>query len=95
MAANVTYNVEQRRLLRNSRYPLAGSDSLSTCSSNRQPELKVAHANTPTAPPHFKNVIFRHHYVMKKNSRCIGTEQRYPLQNSLLHPPKCNVDKPT
>jgi len=25
----------------------------------------------------FKNVIFRHHYVIQKNSSCIETEQRY------------------
>jgi len=37
----------------------------STCSSNRHSELKVTHASTPTPLPHFKNVIFRHHYVMK------------------------------
>jgi len=30
----------------------------STCSSNRQSELNVTHANTPTALPRFKNVIF-------------------------------------
>jgi len=49
----------------------------SACSSNRYSELKVTHANTPTALPRFKNVIFRHHYVMQKNSSCIETEQRY------------------
>jgi len=42
----------------------------STCSSNRQSELKVTHANTPTPLPRFKNVIFWHHYVMQKNNRC-------------------------
>ena len=47
----------------------------STCSSNRQPELKVTHPNTPTPLPRFKNVIFRHHYVMQKNSGCTETEQ--------------------
>jgi len=36
----------------------------STWSSTRQFELKVTHENTPTALPRFKNVIFRHHYVM-------------------------------
>jgi len=49
----------------------------STCSSNRQSELKVTHANTPTALPRFKNVIFRHHHVLLTNSRCIAIEQRY------------------
>jgi len=47
----------------------------STCSSNRQSELKVTHAYTPTALPRFKNVIFRHHYVMQKNCNCIEIEQ--------------------
>jgi len=54
-------------------YPLALIHS--TCSSNRQSELKVTHANTPTPLPRFKNVILRHHYVMQKNSRCTETEQ--------------------
>jgi len=49
----------------------------STYSSNRQSELKVTHANTPTALPRFKNVMFRHHYVIQKNRCCIETEQRY------------------
>jgi len=74
MTANVTQTVEQWRLLRISRGLSAGSDSLH-CNSNRQSELKVAHANTPAALPRFKNVICRHHYVMQKNSRCIETEQ--------------------
>jgi len=39
--------------------------------------LKVTHANTPTPLPRFKNVIFRHHYVMQKNRRYIETEQRH------------------
>jgi len=66
--------VEQMRLLRNSRCLSAGSDSL-YCRSNRQFELKVTHENTPNASPRFKNVIFRHHYVMQKNSHYIETEQ--------------------
>jgi len=49
----------------------------STCSSNRQSQLKVIHANTLTALLRFNNVIFRHHYVMQKKSRCTETEQRY------------------
>jgi len=49
----------------------------STCNLNRQSELKVPHANTPTALPRFKNVVFRHHYVMQKNSLCTETEQGY------------------
>jgi len=36
------------------------------CSSNGQFELKVTHANASSAQPRFKNVIFRHHYVMQK-----------------------------
>ena len=60
--------------LRNSRGLSAGSDSLH-CSSNRQSQLKVTHEHAPNAPPRFKNVIFRHHYVMPKNSRCVETEQ--------------------
>jgi len=62
----------------------------STCSSNGQSELKVSHANTPTPLPRFNNVIFRHHYVMQKNSSCIVTEERYLCrvhfngQNSML-----------
>jgi len=90
MTANVKYTVEQRRFLRNSRcYRLVLI--YSACSSNRQSELKVTHAHTPTALPRFKNVIFRHHYVMQKNSSCIETEQRYLCrvlhfnrQNSML-----------
>jgi len=37
--------------------PLAGSDSLH-CSSNRQPELKVAHENAPNAPPASRTPFF-------------------------------------
>jgi len=37
-----------------------------TCSWNLQSELKVTHENAPTALPRYKNVIFRHHYVMQK-----------------------------
>jgi len=47
-----------------------------TCSSNWQFELKVTHANAISAQPRFKNVIFRHHYVMQKNSRFTKIEQR-------------------
>jgi len=75
MTANVKYTVEQRRHLRNPAYCLVLIHS--TCSSNRQAELKVAHANTPAALPRCKKVIFRHHYVRQENSRCIETEQRY------------------
>ena len=62
----------------NSRGLSAGSDS-PHCSSNRQSEVKL---KLPTKRhqmhhPRFKNVIFRHHYVMQKNSRCIETEQSY------------------
>jgi len=59
----------------------------STCSWNLQSELKVTHDNTPTALPRFKNVIFRHHYVMQKNSSCMETE-KFSLQSSSLQPPK-------
>jgi len=55
----------------------------STCSWNLQSELKVTHESTPTALPRFKNVIFRHHYVMQKNSSCIETEKSY--LNKVLH----------
>jgi len=37
----------------------------STCSSNRQFALKVTHATASFAQSGFKNVIFRHHYVMQ------------------------------
>jgi len=47
----------------------------STCSSNRQFEFKITHANTPTSLPRLKNVIFRCHYVILKNSSCTETEQ--------------------
>jgi len=65
-----------------------------TCSWNLQSELKLTHENVPTALPRFKNVIFRHHYVMQKNSSCIETE-KFSLQSSLLQPPKLNVDRST
>ena len=67
--------VEQRRLHENHvAYRLALIHS--TCSWNLQFELKVTHENTP-------NVIFRHHYVMQKNSSCIETEKSYLCQ--VLH----------
>ena len=44
---------------------------------NLQSELKVTHENVPTALPHFKNVIFRHYYIMQKNSSYIETEISY------------------
>jgi len=47
----------------------------STFSSNRQSELKVIHVSALTSLPRLKNVIFRCHYVMQKNSRCTETEQ--------------------
>jgi len=49
----------------------------STYRWNLQSELKVTHENTPTALPRFKNVIFRRHYVLRKNSSCIETEKSY------------------
>ena len=76
MTANVQYEVEQRRLLRNSHCLSAISDSL-----HLQFKLTIGaqsysrkHTNCTTR---FKNVIFRHHYVMQKNSSSIETEQRY------------------
>jgi len=45
--------------LRNSRCQSVGCDSLYL-----QSELKITHANTPTALSRFRNVIFLHHYVM-------------------------------
>jgi len=69
MTANVQYTVEQRRLLRISHcFRLALIHY--TCSSNRQSELKVIHVNALTSLPRLKNVIFRCHYVMQKNSSC-------------------------
>jgi len=70
---------------------------LSTYSSNRQSELKVTNANTPTTVPRLQERYFPrflHHYVMQKNSRCIKIEQRYLCrvlqfnrQNSMLISP--------
>jgi len=75
MTANIKYTVEQGDLYETyAAYRLARIHS--SCSSNRQSELKVTHANTPTALPHFKNGTSRHHYVMQKNGSCIETEQR-------------------
>jgi len=68
--------VEQRRLHENHvAYRLALSHS--TCSWNLQSELKATHENRPTALPRFKNVNFRQHYVIQKNSSCIETEKGY------------------
>jgi len=76
MTANVKYTAEQRRLMKLT-LPIGWvwftllavqTDSLGS---------KVTHANTPTALSRFKNVIFRHHYVMQKNSGCIETKQPY------------------
>jgi len=76
MIAYVKYTGEQRRLLRNSRCLSAGSDSIYL-------QFKFTRANTPTALPRFMNVIFRHHYVMQKSSRCIEIEQAtLPLQSA-------------
>ena len=47
----------------------------SACSSNWQAELKVTHANIPTALPCFNKDIFPEHNVMQKSSRCIEIEQ--------------------
>ena len=68
-----TYTVEQTR---NSHCLSPGSDSL-YLQFKQTIWVKVTHANTPTALPRFKNVIFRHRYVMQKNNRSIETEQRY------------------
>ena len=68
--------VEQRRLHENHvAYRLTLIHS--TCSWNLQSELRVTRENTPTELPRFKNVIFRHHHVMQKNSSCIETEKSY------------------
>jgi len=96
MTANVkhTADTEQRKLLRNPRCLSAGSDSLYL-----RFKLTIwaqSYANIPTALPCFNNVIFRHHYVMLKNGRCIETEQHclcrdphFNRQNLvLISPPK-------
>jgi len=44
------------------------SDSLYLQLKNQQFALKVTHATVPSAQPRFKNVIFRHHYVMQKTA---------------------------
>ena len=57
---------------------------------------KLPTQNTPTTLPRFKNVNFRQHYVMQKNSSCIENEQSYICrmlhfnrQNQMLKsPPK-------
>jgi len=52
----------------------------STCSSNRQSELKGTHANTPTTLPRLQERYFPrflHHCVMQKNSHFIKIEQGY------------------
>jgi len=67
--------VEQRQLHENHvAYRL--SPIHSTCSS-KSSKLEVTHENTPTALPHMREVIFRDHYVMQKNSSCIETEKSY------------------
>ena len=59
--------VEQRRLHENHiAYGLTLNNSTRSC--NLQSELKITHENALTAVPRFKNVIFRHHYVMQKSS---------------------------
>jgi len=65
LTANVKHTVEQR-LKTHTSYGLALIHS--TCSSNRQFALKVTHATAPSAQTRFKNVIFRHHYVMQKTA---------------------------
>jgi len=66
----------------------------STCSLNRQSELKLMHANTLTALPRFKNVTFRHHYVTQKEP-LYWNWATLPLQRFSLQPAKFNVHKPT
>jgi len=56
-------------------YPLALIHC--TCSSSLQSELYTTHANTPTAPSRFNNVIFRHHYVIQKYIGSTETGQRF------------------
>ena len=66
----------------------------STCSSTRQSELKVTHENTPTALPRFKNVIFRHHYVMQKNNgNGLLFHMTQPISRSTIKAIACS--KPT
>ena len=72
--------------LRNSHCLSTGSDSLqATWSSNRQSELRVTHANTPASLLRFKNVIFRHHYVMQKNSSYTDAESEQRSLCIVLH----------
>jgi len=85
LTANVKYTVEQRLYETHTAYGLALIHS--TCSSNRQFALKVTHATAPSTQPCFKNVIFRHHYVMHKNSRFATTEQH----NVLTQRYRCRV----
>jgi len=64
----------------------------STCSSNRQSELKVTHANNNSATRlqerHFPTTL-RH----TEKTAFVSKLSNAPLQSSLLPPPKFNVDK--
>jgi len=51
-------------------------------------------AKMATLLSHFRNVIFRHHYVIQKNSSSIETE-KLTFPGSSFQPPKFNIDKPT
>jgi len=94
LTANVKHTVEQR-LKTHTACGLALIHS--TCSSNRQFALKVTHATAPSAQPRFKNVIFRHHYVMQKSAFFTKTEQSCFCR--VLHLNRQNAmlitDKPT
>jgi len=50
-------------------------DGTSDSTALLQSDLKITHENAPSALPLFKNVIFRHHHAMQKNSSCIETEK--------------------
>jgi len=58
-------------------YRLALIHPILAVQTDNHSSSKLPTQNTPTALPRFKNVIFRHHYVMQKNSSSAETEQRY------------------
>jgi len=74
MTANVKCAIAQTSSLENSRCLSADSDSLYL---QFKPTIWAqSYARKHTALSRFRNVTFRYHYVMQKNSRCIETEQR-------------------
>jgi len=70
MTANVQHTVEQRRLLRISHCLSADCDSLYLQFKPTIWSQSYPHKQTAISLPRFKNVIFRRHYVMQKNSSC-------------------------